>query len=164
MIASCADQIAGLFSIATDGLWKLVWHVLPAVCGVLLGGLVVNRFFVRQANIAGFVDRACDRLRELKDLCAEYWTTLPSKSNRGECEIAEAKIKAGLLHVNALVGMLKGKYRCVSLVTEASILKLHDDCTGGAFESQNRKPDKRQFLKIARSIDHLSAELMKLKL
>lgn len=145
---------------------KFVWHILPAVTGVLLGGFVINRFYVRKANVAGLVDRACDRLDELKESCADYWCSCPnseSPEDVKEAAVLEGKIKATVFHINALRGVLTKKYGLGSDL-QAPITRLHDLCTGGSFESKERKADKQRFMKITRTIDDAAMEFQKLKL
>lgn len=141
--------------------WSFVWHVLPAATGVLLGGVLVNRFFVRKANVAAIVDRCCNRLDELRDFCAAYWTNAPEEDKTA---ILEAKIKAATIHVHALVRILGRKYGPIPDDVRESVVELNDLCTGGAFESRDRKPDKAQFLRIARGIDRVAVGLQELKL
>ena len=149
---------------ALEGLWGLVWHVLPAVAGVLLGGLVINRFFVRKANVAGLVERACNLLDDLKDLCASYWTRDAAGIEAKEDAISEAKIKASLLQINALVTLLTQKYGPIPESVKPAVLHLVSICTGGDFESRARKADRQNFMRVARAIDALAVELQKLKL
>jgi len=163
-VDASSDQLGILVDALFSGVGAFVWHVLPAVTGVLVGGLLINRFFVRKANVAGVVDRACDRLDELKDLCADYWTSESIPGNSKTNDILETKIKASVLQINALVGILAEKYGPVPGRVKELILHLQDQCTGGNFESLQRKSDKQQFMRIARAIDQLATALLKLKL
>lgn len=63
-------------------LGQFLWHITPALVIVLGGGFLVNRFFVRKANLGLLVDRIATQLEVLSSDCAEYWCS--DQSELGE--------------------------------------------------------------------------------
>ena len=145
-------------------LGKVVWHVLPVIVAAVLGGIVINRFFVRKSNVAALVDRACNRLDELRQINAKYWIHNYSTRRAKDLEEIEARIKSEILHIQSLIRVIKNKYGHIPDCMDQKVLNLQDVCTGGDFESKSRKADKKRYMRIVRTINALSVELQQLKL
>jgi len=145
-------------------LLDFLYHISPALVAVALGGLLVNRFFVRKANLGALVDRVCNSLDGLRDDCASYWTQDFTDAKKTDLDVLEAKIKGSVLHINTIVHLIEEKYGNVPPAMCERILELQDACTGGDFESRKRKADKIRFMRIAACINKLTAHLQRLKI
>lgn len=141
--------------------------IIPSLITVGGGGYLINRFFVSRANLAALIERVCDVMDELRDDCASYWSVDCDTTDPKEMahqSVLETKIKAEVLQVNALVGLLADKRRDMPDDVRVLILDLVDNCTGGKFESKDRKADKPRFMRIVTGINSISVELQRLKI
>lgn len=143
-----------------------IWHLLPAVVALGIGGFWLNRFFVRKANLASLVDRSCNSIENLVKKCAEYWTSDYSAADSSKSALLEAEIKATILHINTLVKLIAKKYarRKIKDDTCKLILDLQNHCTGGQFETRRRTADMIRIVKIISVANKLTEDLHMLKL
>lgn len=143
-----------------------IWHLLPAVVAIGIGGFWLNRFFVRKANLASLVDRSCNSIEGLVKKCAEYWTSNYSVEEATKSALLEAEIKATVLHINTLVNLIAKKYARSKITEETCklILDLQNHCTGGLFETQRRKSDRIRMVRIISVANKLTEDLHMLKL
>lgn len=140
-----------------------IYHIAPALVGVLGGGFLVNRFFTHRANLAGLVERICDCLDELREDCGEYWSVPYVENDKPKYDVLEAKIKAQVTHVNALV-ILIGQRHTTPDELRKMLLDLLNYCTGGDFESANRKADRMRYMRIVSTINRIAVALHRLKI
>lgn len=143
---------------------SFLWHISPALTAVVLGSLLINRFFVRKANLANLVDTTCRTLDKIQQDCAEYWSQDYNKKDPRGMNALECRIKANLVRINGQVLLLGSKYSITLQNYPQLILELQDCCTGGNFESTLRTADKRRYFQIVNVVNRLSAELYKAKL
>lgn len=140
--------------------------IAPAVITVGGGGYLLNRFFVGRANLAAVVERICDVMDGLRDDCASYWSVDSTSDPEmlPEQTVLETKIKAEALQVSALVCLIADKRRDIPDDVRVLILDLVDNCTGGDFETKDRKANKARFMRIVTTINKISVELQRLKI
>jgi hypothetical protein len=147
-----------------EAILSFLYYVSPALTAVIFGGIVVNHFFVRKANLGGLVDRVCNCLDCLSNDCAEYWSVDFSTEKQHNLAVLEARIKAQVLQINAMVLLINQKYGNVSSATRGLILDLQDACTGGDFESRQRKADIHRYMRAFSVIGRISIALQRLKI
>lgn len=148
-------------------LGRFLWHVAPALVIVFGGGFLVNRFFVRKANLAILVDRISAQLETLAGECAEYWCSEQEHLGKEKAPILEAKIKGRILHLRTLLRVAEQKYRPRARSGSSfddEILGLQQACTGGDFEVATRTADRKQFLRAVNAIHQLNASVLQGKL
>lgn len=147
-------------------LGQFLWHITPALVIVLGGGFLVNRFFVRKANLGLLVDRIATQLEVLSSDCTEYWCS--DQSELGEkAVILEAKLKARILHLHSLLRVVEKKYATTHRSGNEfanQILDLQQACTGGDFEVAERAADRKQFMKAVTAIHKLNTAILEKKL
>ena len=153
--------------------------LLPPVFSIILGGLVVQRFFARRANQAAFVDHIIKELGELRDNSLQYWALAAASDNREKIKTLEAQIKGRVLSLTSDLRCFAKEHRSICqcalnwvrrvqnhegpeyLVT---MLSLFDICTGGDFETEQHKADPSKYLPISSTISKVKSELLRLKL
>jgi hypothetical protein len=146
-------------------LGKLLYHVSPSLVTVVVGSLLIQRFFVRKANIAHLIDKICQLMLELKENCASYWpVNQNSPDKRQDLHILEAKIKGDILQLEKSLQFIAEKYNVKIKNDTELIMDLLDRCTGGGFETAKRKSDKERYLKIVNSVNKIHNELQKIKI
>jgi hypothetical protein len=138
--------------------------ILPALTAVGVGGYFLNRFFVKKANLAALVERACDCLDELRQDCAEYWSVDFNAAKEAEFYVIEAKIKSHVLHVSSIVTHIYEKQGRIGVDLNECAVQLSDHCTGGTFETRDRKADRVRYMRIAGCINKTCSALQRLKL
>ena len=151
-----------------DGLWALLaklptflYHIAPALTTVLLGGVIVQKFFVSRANEASLIDYLMKELDALRSDALEYWN-LDCKNGGAECkdkaQLLEQKIKGGIKSLSCDLEHYAKRYRkktnFVTLMVEVS-----DACTGGDFESNKRTKDRQRYLMVVNTINRVKTEL-----
>lgn len=150
----------------------IIWHVMPAITTVLLGGFLVQRFFVRRANAAAYVDATLDILQKLQDDALEYWGQ-PASPDKPEILIIAQKIKAGHKQLEEMIESFCQKYgygfpkvcKAKSLRDQCkpSLDDLFERATGGDFEQADHKPDPGRTFKIANNINTIRTALLHTK-
>jgi hypothetical protein len=162
----CAAETTDSFSAAW--LVGLAEKTVPSVLGVLVGALItgyfLNKYFVRRANIAALVERICDELDALRDDCGEYWSADYDDAKADVAALLESKIKARNLYLGGMVALAAIKHKQAPDDLRVQLFKLMDHCTGGLFESKQRKADRRRYMKIVSSINKIAVELQKFKI
>jgi len=134
-------------------------HIAPALVTVALGGFLIHRFFIRRSNIANIIDSICEKLAGLKSDCASYWSIGYAETEKSKLSILEANIKASLTCIEREIRFLNEKYKINITKQQAEMLTLMDCCTGGDFESKNRKANKERFFKIVNSTNEIAFSL-----
>jgi len=144
---------------ALFALGRFLYHISPALVAVVLGGLVVNRFFVRRANRARLIECLCDDIAKLLSDCADYWSVDYSAEMKADHWVREARIKGAIVRLNSDIQLLCQKYGIKTPDFCPLILELQEHCTGGEFESCRRKADRARYLRIVNSAKTITSEL-----
>lgn len=140
--------------------------IAPPLLTVGVGGYLLNRFFVGRATLAAVIERVCNVLDELRDDCASYWSVdYPKAQDKiPEQFVLETKIKAEVLQISALVHLIAEKRNDVPDVLRLHLIDLQDYCTGGDFESKQRRAEKERYMRIMTCINSIAVELQRLKI
>ena len=167
---------------------EVVRLVVPSLTTVFVGGVLVQRFFVRRANQAIFVDYMFKELGELRNDALEYWTQTVSDETRDKIKQMEAKIK-GRVHslvsdLNFFRKIQKSRYmrllfwifdRLLKCCQKAqpgkqgpgyltAMLEVHAACTDGDFETEQHRADSSKYFPICSTISAVKSELLRIKL
>ena len=149
-----------------DAIEDVLRLVAPSLVTVLLGAFFVQRFFVARANEASMIDFLIKELDELRTETLEYWT-LPSdtKENKQRQTVLAQKIKGSIKGLFSDVGYFCHRY-CSKKSTEMDKLlgEISDACTGGDFESANKKVDTGRYIIVINTINRVKSELLRRKL
>jgi hypothetical protein len=138
-----------------------LYHISPALVTVVVGGFILQRFFVSRANEAALIDYFMKELDSLRADSLEYWN-LDCKAGGPECRekaaILEQKMKGAIKSLSKELNQYSKHYRkkidFVALMVEVS-----DACTGGEFESIKRTRDRGRYLMVVNAIHRVKAEL-----
>jgi hypothetical protein len=137
-----------------------VYHVSPALTTVILGGLIVQKFFVSRANEASLIDYLMKELDTLRSDALEYWS-LDCKNGGAECKdkayVLEQKIKGAIKSLSSDLEHYSKRYQKKEFT--ALMVEVSDACTGGDFESKKRVRDRQRYLVVVNSINRVKAEL-----
>ena len=160
----------------------------PSLTTVALSGVLVQRFFVRRANQAAFVDYIVSELRDLRADALDYWAKSLSVDNHDQVKQLEVRIKG---RVHSLVSELTffGRWqtslwrRTMSWISEkwpewmpkggvaqggpkylVAMLELYDACTDGDFETEEHQANPAKYFPICSTISAVKSELFRTKL
>ena len=145
---------------------ELIRVVGPPLITILLGGFILQRFFVSKANQSAFIDLLDNELCDLRSDCLEYWALLAKSSEEKQrAQLLAQKIKGGIKSIGVNIRHYSNRY-CKNKYNAFNelVVELSDACTGGDFESSRRKPDNSRPMVIINTISHIRAELFKGKL
>jgi hypothetical protein len=165
-------EISEFFNAVGVAIWKVVYHLSPALVTVVLGGVIVQRFFVSKANEATYIDEIIAQIDSIVTDVLEYWNLDPSDSEeQNRAHILEQKIKGGIRGLNSDVRYFSARYCTIKADrchTEDDVnhlvTLLADACTGGAFESAGRTPDRERYLTCVNAAIKLKSNLMRQKI
>lgn len=162
--------------------------IIPPLLTVSLGGFLVQRFFVRRANQAAFIDHLIEELVELRNESLDYWSKSTADDNRAEIKQLEGRMKG---RIHSLVADLNyfrsaaeplrlkvakkiGAWMPVCLkrflpdgeapTYVVSMLEVYDACTGDGFESEPHLEDATKYFSICSKISTVKSELLRIKL
>jgi len=144
---------------------EFLWHISPALVTVVIGGLALQKFFVRRANASSLVDAVIKDLEILKSDALEYWNIDPSdKVLRSRSSVLEQKLKGCLKGICSDLTFFCSKYRNDDhLMLQNLLVDVADSVTGGDFESQNRTPAASHYISIVNTINNLRSKLLMTK-
>jgi hypothetical protein len=160
--------------------------ITPSLTTVVVGGFFIQRFFVRRANQAAFIDHIVKELGELRDNSLEYWACTLTAENRDDVKLLEAKIKGRVQslmsdlnyfrHLHKPCYQRLRKWFCRTFRSNeagqtddgpsyiVAMLNVYDACTGGDFETDQHNADATKHLSICSSISKVKSELLRVKL
>jgi len=139
-------------------LGDFLYHVSPQIVAVVFGGLLINRFFIRKANLSSAIDRACTLLEVVRENSARYWSEDYNKLN-SEQPILEVKLKGTLIQLGAELDFISTKYGLPAESWETDLTNLYDVCTGGNFESAKRIAEKDRHFRAVKLANLISQKL-----
>ena len=148
-----------------DKIGGFLHHVSPALLALVGGSLIVQRYFVRKANEANFIDAIIKDLEALKTDAISYWSKDPTPAEKSGLESLAQKIVGAVKALNADLRAYSKRY-CPKRESEFAqlIVELSDACTGGHFQTVKRKADSGRVLPITNCICRIKLELRKRKL
>lgn len=144
---------------------RFLYHIAPPVCGVLLGGWFLQRYWVRKANESAVIEYIAKELTDLVDNTLLYWsidcsgTGKEADALRKQAAQLAAKIKAGSHNLNAVLASYAAKY-CRNTNFVPLWAEVHDACTGGDFEGAKRLPDPQRFARVVNTTHRVRWSLL----
>jgi hypothetical protein len=147
-----------------DPLLRFLYHISPSLVTVVLGSLIVQRFFISRTNHAKFIDDIVARICDLQADSLEYWNNdCAGAEKRERCTILEQKIKGSIRSLSADLAYCAERYGRPEEFAQ-SLAELADACSGGDFESKNRKPDNARYLFVVNAANRLRSQLLRKKM
>jgi len=160
-----------------DDIRKYLIYWSPSVVGVLVGGFLVQRYWVRKANESALIEYLTKELNDLVDETLEYWSLDCSGSKEGvgerrdQARMLEQQIKGAIKNLSTVLEAYGDRYcarfsflglRIGQTVDFAKLMcEVNDACTGGQFESAKRPPDGARFLSIINTTHRVRWKLLK---
>jgi hypothetical protein len=149
-----------------DAVVETLRIIAPPLLTVVFGAYVAQRYFFSRANEAAMVDFMIRDLHELQKDALEYWA-LPSdsKENKQHQTVLAQIIKGAIKSISADVNYYCQRY-CKTKGREMDkfLEEVLDACTGGDFESANKKVDTGRYLRVVNTINRVKSELHRRKL
>jgi hypothetical protein len=148
-------------------LLDFLYYISPALVTVLLGGFILQKFFISRANEAALIDFLIRELDELRTLSLEYWNLDCSKDGKNEksqrARVLEQQIKGA---IKSLTGELKyySERYCKKNDFPNLMVEVSDACTGGQFESAKKIADCSRYLVVVNTINRVKSELIRRKI
>ena len=140
-----------------------LYHIAPQVLGVLIAGLIFQRYFVARANECALIDYL---VKGLDDLCChamEYWSMEVNAKNKDKARYLEARVKGSVKSLTSELRCYSQRY--AKKIDFAPLMaEVLDACTNGQFEAATRPADSARPLTVVNSIHRVKWELMKRKL
>lgn len=162
MPALCCIPLGG--SLDLHPVARFLYHVSPALVTVVLGALIVQRFFVSRANEAALIDTIETDLDQLRADALEYWNLEPTtKRKRDRASVLEQKIKGATKSLNSDLKYYAHRYNSKTDF-EALMMEVSDACTGGSFESATRTIEAGRYITIVNTVSRIKSELRRRKL
>lgn len=141
------------FAWMAAGIGDFFNHLAPTLLGVLLGGYLVQKYWISRANEAALMDYFSKELSELVNETLEYWSldySTDSKKdaeNRQQARRLEQKIKGSLNNLNRALQAYSKRY-CSKTDFTPLVADLHQACTAGTFEAASRGSDPARYLAV----------------
>lgn len=153
-----------------DKLPGFLYHISPQLIAVLIGGLILQKFFVSRSNEAALIDRLIVELNELRSDALEYWNLDCTKGDKGEkdekrdrARLLEQKIKGAVQGLTSDLRYYSRRYRR-NTDFPPLMVEVADACTGGQFESANKIAETSRYLTVVNAINRVKSELIRMKL
>lgn len=141
---------------ALNAVGNFAYHVSPAVAGVIVGGWIIQRYWVKKSNEAAIVDYIVRELSDLVDDTLLYWsidcsgTGTKADADRKQATQLAAQIKAASHNLNAVLRSYCNRY-CARDSFDTLWSEVHDACTGGEFEVAKRPADPHRYSRVVSS-------------
>ncbi len=143
---------------------RFLYYISPALVTVVLGSLIVQRFFISRTNQAHFIDDLVSRLSDLQADTLEYWNNDRVDSKKKErSALLEQKIKGGIKSLSADLEYCSERYGRANEFSEP-MAELADACSGGDFESQRRTADNARYIFVVNAANRLRSQLLRKKM
>ena len=142
----------------------IIWHVLPSFVTLCFGGYILQRYFANKSNQATLVDGIGEQMEKIQEDALEYWNLeVTDKEKESRATVLEQRIKGFLGGLSADVDFFVFKHGGKSLL-RALVDELHVKCSGGDFESKQRKVDSGRYIHIVNAACNLRSALLRNKL
>jgi len=150
----------------TDVVWFLtklggyLVYISPPVFGVIVGGYVIKRYWVRRENESILIEYFARELDDLVDETIDYWTIDCKKDDesRQRARILESKIKGAIKNLNAALIEYSKRY-CKKVDFIQLMVEVNDACTGGTFETAKRGPEFGRYLTVVNATHRVRWQL-----
>lgn len=141
-----------------------LYHISPDICAVILGGILVQWFFIRRANEAELIDFLIKELDELRSDALEYWNLDCGKEHeKGRARVLEQKIKGAIKVLSSDLTYYAKRYH-KKWEHDKLLVEVNDACTGGGFEVASRASEPNRYIMVINTINRIKSELMRRKL
>jgi hypothetical protein len=158
-------------AMATDIVWFLtklrdyLMYVSPPVVGVIVGGVVIQRYWISRANESTLIKYLAKELDDLVDETLEYWSLDCSgdkkidEENRQRARMLEQRIKGAIRNLNAALIRYSRRY-CKNVDFTSLMVEVSDACTGDEFETVTKRgPDRGRYLTVVNAAHHVRWQL-----
>jgi len=141
-----------------------LYHISPSLVGVILGGWLIQRYWIRKSNESAVIEYLARELTNLVDTTMLYWsidcvgTGKDAEAARKQARQLAAKIKAESHNLQAALRSYSEKY-CGDVKFEALCAEVHDACTGGSFEKEDRPADPDRYFRVVCTTNRLRWKL-----
>jgi hypothetical protein len=129
-------------------------YISPPVAGVIVGALIIQRYWVSRANESTLIAYLTKELTDLVDETLEYWSLDCSgdkksdEENRQRAKVLEQRIKGDIKNLTASLIQYSKRY-CKSADFTLLMAEVSDACTGATFETlAKRGPDPGRYLTV----------------
>ena len=138
-----------------------LYHIAPAIIGVVLGAFLVQWYWVSRANESALIEYFTEELTDLVDETTEYWSLdcRTSEENRQRARMLEQRIKASIKNLNSSLGQYSRRY-CKKVDFTSLMGEVNDACTGGTFETAKRAPDPARFSSVVNATHRIRWQLL----
>jgi hypothetical protein len=152
-----------------DRLRDYVIYVSPQLVGVIVGGLLIQRYWVQKANESSVIEYLTKELSDLVDETLEYWSIDCSTGDgvaerRREARRLEAKMKGAIHNINSVLGHYANRYCSRSYRKKvdfsALMAEVNNACTGGTFEVAKRPADASRGWAVVNTIHKVKSQLL----
>lgn len=151
--------------------WNYLVYISPptvgALTGVLLGGIMVQRYWVKKSNESLIIEYLAKELSDLVDETLEYWsldcqdTAGKPEENRQQARKLEQKMKGAIKNLHSMLRQYSERYRKRGQADFTSLMaEVNDACTGGDFEGAKRPPDRDRFLVVVNATHRVRWQLL----
>ena len=136
----------------------------PSVVGVLVGGFIIQRYWVRKANESALIEYLTKELSDLVDETLDYWsldcsgTDKLGDQNRQQARKLEQKIKGAIKNLNSVLRQYSERY-CKNINFTDLMAEVSESCTGGKFEVKKRPADPERYLHIVNATHRVRSKL-----
>lgn len=140
---------------------EFLYHISPQLVAVILGGLLVQKFFVSRANEASLIDYLTKELDELRTDSLKYWNLNCESGNDNdtyEAQLLEQKMKGAIKSITSELSQYSKRYRKKTNF-DGLMVEVSDACTGGSFETAKRPRDRQRYLIVVNTINRVKSEL-----
>lgn len=147
---------------ALESVLDVLRLITPSLITISLGGLLVQRFFVQRANQALTIDFIVKDLNELKSNALNYWV---KEEDPKDQRFLAQKIKGELRALNSDINYFMNRYyKSNRPETDFLMEEIVDACTGGDFESSQKKTDESRYIQVVNAINKMKAKLLHYKI
>jgi hypothetical protein len=156
-----------LYPVLTELGKYLIW-ISPTVIGVMVGGFIVQRYWVKKANESAMIEYLTKELNDLVDETLEYWSIDCSGGNgvedrRRTARKLEPKIKGALHNINSVLKSYSTRYcsrsYCKNVDFNDLMSEVMNACTGGNFEGEKRAAEPHRFLSVVNTTHRVRSHL-----
>lgn len=149
-----------------EALYEIARLIAPSLLSVLVGALLIQRFFVSRGNEADFIDALIEELDALREHSLDYWASKSKQDDKkSERDILAAKIKGDIKILSSDIEYYYLRYCCKRKADMDRMLgEIADACSGGNFESKSKAIDTSRYMIVINAISRLKSDLLRRKL
>jgi hypothetical protein len=140
-------------------------YISPPIAGVIVGALIIQRYWVSRANESTLIGYLAKQLDDLVDETLEYWSLDWSgdkkidEENRRRARVLEQRIKGAIKNLTSAL-IQYSKLYCKNVDFTPLMVEVSDACTGDAFETDDKRgPDRGRYLTIVNAAHRVRWQL-----